>query len=159
MEHTGGLFGYSTEILRFPEQRFTVVCLCNLSSANPASLSRNVADVYLEKNLQALTAPFEAPGAGAVSDPSPLLANTLTAAIIQWLRLVSRAGTLSRWGESLRRVGPSRFEDSFGAVSGFDNSGGMMKVKVTYQDEEIFTGTKIDELHLNDAALVPYAGA
>jgi len=33
-----------------------------------------------------------------------------------------------------------------------------MKVKVTYQDE-IFTATKIDELHLNDAALAAYAGA
>jgi hypothetical protein len=51
VEHGGALFGYRTEILRFPEQRLTVVCLCNLSSADPARLSRQVADVYLKKHL------------------------------------------------------------------------------------------------------------
>jgi hypothetical protein len=70
VEHGGSLFGYQTEILRFPEQRFTVVCLCNLSS-DPSSLSYKVADVYLVKSLQAAPVPLEAPGAGAVSDPSP----------------------------------------------------------------------------------------
>ena len=53
VEHGGALFGYRTEILRFPEHRFTVVCLCNLSDSDPGNLSRKVADVYLEKNLQA----------------------------------------------------------------------------------------------------------
>jgi hypothetical protein len=68
VEHDGGLFGYRTEILRFPEERFTVLCLCNLSSANPSDLSRKVADVYLEKKLQPATAP--APAATAnVPDP------------------------------------------------------------------------------------------
>jgi len=51
VEHSGALFGYRTEILRFPEQRFTVLCLCNLSNADPARLSRQVADVYLKKDL------------------------------------------------------------------------------------------------------------
>jgi CubicO group peptidase (beta-lactamase class C family) len=46
VEHDGGMFGYRTDILRFPEQRFTVVCLCNVSTADPASLSRKVADIY-----------------------------------------------------------------------------------------------------------------
>jgi len=55
VEHGGALFGYRTEILRFPEQRFTVLCLCNLSSANPASLSRQVANIYLEKDLRPST--------------------------------------------------------------------------------------------------------
>ena len=67
VEHEGALFGYSTEILRFPEQRFTVVCLCNLSSADPESLSRKVADIYLKKDLLPSTdsaQPVVAPPAG-----------------------------------------------------------------------------------------------
>ena len=44
VEHGGALFGYRTEILRFPEQRFTVLCLCNLSSADPSAFSRKVSD-------------------------------------------------------------------------------------------------------------------
>jgi CubicO group peptidase (beta-lactamase class C family) len=51
VDHGGALFGYRTEILRFPEQRFTVLCLCNLATANPGVLSRRVADVVLEKEL------------------------------------------------------------------------------------------------------------
>ncbi len=68
VEHGGALFGYRTEILRFPEQRFTVVCLCNLSSANPAGLSRRVADVYLKTDLPLYTdsaRPVVAPPTGA----------------------------------------------------------------------------------------------
>jgi len=160
VEHGGGLFGYRTEILRFPEQRFTVVCLCNLSSANPASLSRNVADVYLEKDLQAARAPLEVPGAGAVSDPSPFAGKYLDRRDYSVASFTVSAGNLVGWGMSLKRIGPSRFEDPFGAVVAFDNSSGVMKVKGTFQDEDaFFTGTKIDELHLNDDALAAYAGA
>src|SRR5262249_55725733 len=52
VEHDGALFGYRTDILRFPEQKFTVLCLCNVSSADPSGLARKVADIYLEKSLQ-----------------------------------------------------------------------------------------------------------
>jgi CubicO group peptidase (beta-lactamase class C family) len=67
VEHGGALFGYRTEIFRFPEQRFTVLCLCNLSSADPARLSRQVADVYLRKDLLPYTnsaGPVVAPPTG-----------------------------------------------------------------------------------------------
>jgi hypothetical protein len=39
--------GYRTELLRFPEQRVSVICLCNLSRMNPSALAKKVADVYL----------------------------------------------------------------------------------------------------------------
>jgi CubicO group peptidase (beta-lactamase class C family) len=158
VEHSGGLFGYSTDILRFPEQRFTVVCLCSLSGANPSGLSLKVADVYLEKNLQAAPAPPEAPGAGAVSDPSQFAGKYLNRRDHSVLSFTVSGGNLVGWGASLRSIGPSRFEFPSGPVIAVDNSGGVMKVKATYQDE-IFTATKIDELHLNDAALAAYAGA
>ena len=31
VEHDGSLFGYRAEILRFPSQKFSVICLCNVS--------------------------------------------------------------------------------------------------------------------------------
>ncbi len=55
VEHNGALFGYRTEILRFPEQRFTVLCLCNLPTAITPTLARGVAEVYLAKDLHADT--------------------------------------------------------------------------------------------------------
>ncbi len=47
VSHGGALEGYKAAFLRFPEQRFSVICLSNLSSVNPMKLSRQVADIYL----------------------------------------------------------------------------------------------------------------
>lgn len=48
VEHSGSLFGYRAELLRFPEQRSSVICLCNVESANAEHLAREVADIYFE---------------------------------------------------------------------------------------------------------------
>jgi hypothetical protein len=47
VSHGGSWVGYRAELLRFPEQRFSVACLCNRSDANPSRLARRVADIYL----------------------------------------------------------------------------------------------------------------
>jgi CubicO group peptidase (beta-lactamase class C family) len=47
VSHGGGFVGFRAEMLRFPEQRFSVICLANLSTINPERLARQVADVYL----------------------------------------------------------------------------------------------------------------
>lgn len=48
VEHGGALFGYRTELLRFPQQQFSVLTLCNLSNSNPQHLAYEVADLYLD---------------------------------------------------------------------------------------------------------------
>src|SRR5258708_7649998 len=45
--HGGSWGGYRAELLRFPEQHFSVACLCNLGSARPSNRAHRVADVYL----------------------------------------------------------------------------------------------------------------
>ena len=47
VSHGGALGGYRSGILRFPEQRFTVICLSNFSGVVPMGLARKVADIYL----------------------------------------------------------------------------------------------------------------
>ena len=47
MSHGGAWGGYRAELLRFPEQHFSVACLCNLGNAAPSRRARQVADVYL----------------------------------------------------------------------------------------------------------------
>jgi len=49
--HGGSDAGYRADFLRFPDQRTSVVCLCNLSTANPSELTRRVADIYLADQL------------------------------------------------------------------------------------------------------------
>ncbi len=47
VSHGGALGGYRSNLIRFPEQKFSVICLSNLSTFNPSRLSRQVADIYL----------------------------------------------------------------------------------------------------------------
>lgn len=49
--HAGSWAGYICDMLRFPNQRFSVICLCNLSSIDPERLTNQVADIFLEDVL------------------------------------------------------------------------------------------------------------
>ncbi|MBT9163150.1 MAG: Penicillin-binding protein 4* [Chloroflexi bacterium] len=53
VSHGGAFVGFRAEMIRFPEQEFTVICLANLSSINPGQLARQVADVYLADQVKA----------------------------------------------------------------------------------------------------------
>lgn len=53
VSHGGAFVGFRAEMIRFPEQRFSVICLSNLSSVNPSRLARQVADIYLAGRLEA----------------------------------------------------------------------------------------------------------
>ncbi|HSB11803.1 MAG TPA: serine hydrolase domain-containing protein [Blastocatellia bacterium] len=63
VEHSGGDAGYRSHLMRFPDQRFSVACLCNVGSANPSRLARQVADIYLTGQLTEATT--QNPGAVA----------------------------------------------------------------------------------------------
>jgi hypothetical protein len=43
----GDFSGYRAELLRFPDQKFSVICLCNFNRVGPNSIARQVADIYL----------------------------------------------------------------------------------------------------------------
>ena len=45
--HDGAWVGYRATLLRFPDQRFTVICLANLATIDPSLLSLKVADICL----------------------------------------------------------------------------------------------------------------
>lgn len=45
--HGGAFVGFRADMIRFPEQRFSVICLANLSHFNPSVMARRVADIYL----------------------------------------------------------------------------------------------------------------
>ncbi len=52
VEHGGSLGGYRADLLRFPDQRFSVILLSNSSSFNPSRLARQVADIYLADEFE-----------------------------------------------------------------------------------------------------------
>jgi CubicO group peptidase (beta-lactamase class C family) len=65
--HGGALGGYRAQLLRFPDQRFSVICLCNVAPTNPTGFARQVAEIYLSDQLQDREAPTEAAAAEPVA--------------------------------------------------------------------------------------------
>lgn len=53
VEHSGADAGYRSHLMRFPEQKFSVACICNAGNTVPGQLSRQVADIYLKDLLKA----------------------------------------------------------------------------------------------------------
>ncbi|MGQ9578053.1 MAG: serine hydrolase [Candidatus Aminicenantales bacterium] len=47
VSHGGAWAGFRAHLLRFPEEKFSVICLANLSTFNPGALSLKIADIYL----------------------------------------------------------------------------------------------------------------
>ncbi|UCF19594.1 MAG: serine hydrolase [Gemmatimonadota bacterium] len=54
VDHGGALGGYRSDLIRFPDQDFSVIILANLSSINAGALARRVADIYLTDELELL---------------------------------------------------------------------------------------------------------
>ena len=49
--HGGAMFGFRAAYVRFPEQRFAVICLCNVSNAEPMERALRVANFFLADRL------------------------------------------------------------------------------------------------------------
>lgn len=53
VSHGGSWAGYRSDLIRFPDQKLSVICLCNLGSTNPSRLATQVAEIYLADQLKA----------------------------------------------------------------------------------------------------------
>ena len=65
ISHGGAFVGFRADMIRFPEQNFSVICLANLGSFKPSRLARKVADIYLadkfKENMKKDKVPAEKP--------------------------------------------------------------------------------------------------
>lgn len=50
ISHGGSWTGYRSDLIRFPDHQFSVICLANLSTINSTKLAFQVADIYLEND-------------------------------------------------------------------------------------------------------------
>ena len=70
--HGGSWAGYRAQLARFPQQHFSVACLCNLAQANPSRLANKVAEVYLGSLMSKESSkPQEQAGASSVKLAAP----------------------------------------------------------------------------------------
>lgn len=103
--HDGANFGYRTALLRFPLQKFTVVCLCNLATSNPLDLTYRVADLYLEGQL----APEPQPSGNAKVDPQPFVGSYHNLDSHSVLKLSAVDGDLVAFGTHFKPRDASHF--------------------------------------------------
>ena len=151
-EHSGGTFGYRTELLRFPEKRFSVIVLCNVADADVEGLARKITDLYLEKELKAdpsTTAQSEAypnPARfdGTYLDPRTHMTYTFSAL----------NGDLIAWGAKLRRLAANKYSDLVGNPILFNNADGTMTATLTLQGQTFFSGKKVPDVHLANLSFI-----
>jgi CubicO group peptidase (beta-lactamase class C family) len=170
VSHDGSWAGYRAEMIRFPEQRLSVICLSNLSSFNPTGLAKQVVDIFLEdqlgKDLDRATA--EAPIAlseadlqgrsGDFYDPDTGMVLTL---VVQDGRLMVNLPDDLPF--ALAPSGPDRFR-SVDALVDIDFvfedpvDGGPMLLHVHEEDEKPITFHAVERVRLDASELGEYAG-
>ena len=51
VSHGGSLAGYRAQLMRFPEQHFSVILLANRASFKATAMAQKVAEIYLEESM------------------------------------------------------------------------------------------------------------
>jgi len=88
VSHGGSWGGYRAQLLRFPDQHFSVACLCNTGNADTSALARTVAESYLgpqmaaQEPAKAAASPSAAQGDAAPATDSPKLSAGQLAAYV-----------------------------------------------------------------------------
>lgn len=73
VSHAGWFVGYRAELMRFPEQQFSVICLANTNELNPTALCLQVASLWLDidtAGANTSTASYEPMPTAETGDPA-----------------------------------------------------------------------------------------
>jgi len=153
VEHGGALFGYRTELLRFPEQKFSVICLCNLGTARPGDLAYQVADIYLADKL----AP-EPANAPAKVDPHPYAGSYRSADDHSVLVVKAGDGDLEIFGSHFKARDESHFVSKSGAEMAFAHTPRGMRLTLSFPDAAPQIFETYQPVQLSNADLAQFAG-
>jgi CubicO group peptidase (beta-lactamase class C family) len=159
ISHGGSWAGYRAQLVRFPEQRFSVACLCNNGgTANPSRLAHQVAEVYLGGLMKKEDPVAEAKKSEVEARPAPsrtelqrFVGAYRNAETGQLMTLSIREGKLAAdvggTAYTLVATAPNRFRLTGGpsdirSEAEFDAARGTrspMRVTTTYDDGEVET--------------------
>lgn len=153
--HDGANFGYRTMLLRFPQQRLSVICLCNLGTSNPLRLSYQVADVYLEGQV----APDPQPAADAKVDPQPFTGWYRNPESHSAHQLSAADGDIVALGTHFKPRDANHFVAAPGAEITFDRlQNGNVRATLTLEDDAPQVLERFEPLKPSAADLAQYAG-
>jgi CubicO group peptidase (beta-lactamase class C family) len=156
VEHGGALFGYRTSLMRFPQQKFSVVCLCNLATSNPDDLAHRVADLYLEGQLS----PEPASSSSVKVDPHPFAGSYRDINAHTIMQLSASDTNLQLYGMHFKPTDATHFSTASGGMQmAFDrHPDGVTRLTLTSStgNPEVLETYKAPKLFDDD--LKQYAG-
>jgi len=155
VEHGGALFGYRTELLRFPQQKFSVITLCNLGTSSPGNLANQVADIYLDGQF----AVEPAIAAAAHVDPQPFAGWYRNLGSHSVVEISTFEGDVVAFGQHFKPLAPARFALRSGAELNFESRGGSaMRMTLTTKDSTPQIFDRYDPLKRSEEDFAPYIG-
>jgi hypothetical protein len=117
VSHTGSHGGFKTVILRFPEQRFSVIVLANVRDFVPIRMAKRIADIYLADRMDKRNV------------REPMLPGPDAAQLAELLGEY-------RFGQSLWRIGTDKKGGLFAQVDGGEKKRLIPFAKHEFFDEE-----------------------
>lgn len=106
--HGGADAGYRADFIRFPDQRYAFVTLCNVATANPAQLSRDVAAIILGDKMTPVVAGGGRGGAAAPITEVPIDPAALRALAGFYLDKKTEAGADAVYRDSTKTLHAGR---------------------------------------------------
>lgn len=77
ISHGGSLAGYRTQLMRFPEQSFSVILLGNIATFNSTAMAKKVADVYLAEAMEPMAKETAAKTSESAQETAPYITEEL----------------------------------------------------------------------------------
>jgi CubicO group peptidase (beta-lactamase class C family) len=153
--HGGALFGYRTELLRFPQQKFSVITLCNVGTSDPNNLSEHVVDIYLAGKLSSESAP----AAATKIDVQPFAGWYRNVDSHSVLQLSVVDGELEAFGSHFKPRDAYHFVAAAGPEMAFDsqpNSG--MRLTLSFKDASPQIFERYEPLKASAEKFTQYVG-
>lgn len=152
--HSGALFGYRTALLRFPNQKFSVICLCNLATSNPVQGAEKVADLYLANQLS------PEPAAPAIKvDPHPVAGWYRDLNSHSVLQVNASDADLEAFGQHFKARDPSHFVGPEDAEMAFERrASGVTRLTLSFRDTLPQILETYEPLKASEEALAQYIG-
>ncbi len=131
--HSGSLMGFRSNYLRIPCQEFSVIVFSNLGSVNPASLTAEVADLYLEELFAEKMSKYE--GVYVNPDHDTKCEIKMENGKLMLVRPMSPRGEMTHTGKGRFTAGGWTFQfyrDENGNIAGFKVDSGRAR-NVVYE--------------------------
>jgi hypothetical protein len=168
VDHGGSDAGYRADLIRFPEQHFSVACLCNSGEVFPGELAHRVADIYLASQFKEPAPVPPSPSAKGLIVSPQLLAQY---AGLYWKkdneafrRFLFKDGKLFMGGLELTALSDNRFQllaDPNEKYT-FDHADSGAPLRVTFQApalDEPSVFDRVAESPLTPTQIAAYAGS